>query len=167
MFFAERLERPAATQFTAAKAKQKNNLEKRGKLSKYDNVDQQMKKLPDASRLHEWQNYLKLDAVKVIDRSTAEEMISHGAEVLPTQWIEVDKDEALRASGKTMEPKMKSRLVARGDLRALFNRSDSPTAYRQAEDQIGRFGPWILTGRKAQQSVVVTTTEGRSAIRLD
>ena len=127
MFFAERLERPAATQFTAAKAKQKNNLEKRGKLSKYDNVDQQMKKLPDASRLHEWQNYLKLDAVKVIDRSTAEEMISHGAEVLPTQWIDVDKNEALRAPGKTMEPKMKS-----GDLSALFNRSDSPTAGKQA-----------------------------------
>ena len=59
-------------------------------------------------------------------------MISHGAEVLSTQWIEVDKNEALRASGKTVEPKMKSRLVARGDLSALFNRSDSPTADREA-----------------------------------
>ncbi len=48
--------------------------------------------------------------------------------MLPTQWIEVDKNEALRASGKTMEPKMKSRLVARGDLSPLFNRSDSSTA---------------------------------------
>ena len=38
----------------------------------YDKVDQQMKKLLDASRLHEWQNYLKFDAVKVIDRSKAE-----------------------------------------------------------------------------------------------
>ena len=31
-----------------------------------------------------------------------------------------------------MEPKMKSRLVARGDLSALFNRSDSPTADKEA-----------------------------------
>ena len=57
-------------------------------------VDQQMKKLLDASRLHEWQNYLTFDAVKVIDRSKAEEMISHRAEVVPTQWIEVGKNEA-------------------------------------------------------------------------
>ena len=98
----------------------------------YDKVDQQMKTLLDASRLHEWQNYLKLDAVKVIDKSAAEEMISRGAEVLPTQWIEVDKNESRRASGKTMEPKTKSRFVARGDLSALFNRSDSPTADNEA-----------------------------------
>ncbi len=89
-------------------------------------VDQQMKKLLDASRLHEWQNYLKFDAVKVIDKSAAEEMISRGAEVLPTQWIEVDKNDALRASGKTMEPEMKSRIVARGDL------SDLTTADKEA-----------------------------------
>ena len=37
----------------------------------------------------------------------------------------------------------------------------------KAEDQIGRSGPWILPGRKAQQTVVVMTTEGRSARRLD
>ena len=59
-------------------------------------------------------------------------MISHGAEVLSTQWIEVDKNEALRASGKNMEPTMKGRLVARVDLGALLNRSDSPTADRDA-----------------------------------
>ena len=132
MFFAERLERPAATQFTTAKANQKKSLEKRGKLWMYDKVDQQAKKLLDASRLHEWLSYLRLAAVRVIDRSTAEEMISHGAEVLPTQWIEVDKNEALRASGKAMEPTMKSILVARVDLSALFNRSDSPTADEEA-----------------------------------
>ncbi len=99
--FAERLERPVAKKFASTKAKQKKSLEKRGKLVMYDKVDQQMKKLLDASRLHEWLNYLKLDAVKVIDKSKAVEMISHGAEVLPTQWIEVDKSEALRASDNT------------------------------------------------------------------
>ena len=144
----------------------------------YDRVDQQMKKLLDASRLHEWQNFLKLDAARVTDKSKAMEIISHGAEVLPAQWIEVDKNEALRASGKTMEPKMKSRLVARGDLSALFNRSDSPTAdkeavfrvicyVKRAEDMIGISRPWILPGREAQPTVVVTTAERRSARRLD
>ncbi len=68
-FFAERLERPAATQFTTAKAKQKKSLEKEGKLVMHDKVDQQMEKLHDASRLHEWQSYLKFDAVKLIDKS--------------------------------------------------------------------------------------------------
>ena len=52
----------------------------------YDKVDQQIKTLHDASRLHEWQNYLNLDAVKVIDKSAAEEMISRGASSPSFGW---------------------------------------------------------------------------------
>ncbi len=44
----------------------------------HDRVDQQMKKLLDESRLHEWQNCLKFDAVKVIDKSKAMEMVLTG-----------------------------------------------------------------------------------------
>ena len=52
-FFVERLERPAAKKLTYTSAKQKKSLEKRGKLVMYDKVDQHMKTMLDASRLHE------------------------------------------------------------------------------------------------------------------
>ena len=53
------------------------------------------------------------------------------------QWIDVDKNEFQRPATKDkkaapVEPKMKSRLVARGDLSHVFNRSDSPTADKEA-----------------------------------
>ena len=53
------------------------------------------------------------------------------------QWIDVDKNAFLRSATKDKkaapaEPKMKSRLVARGDLSHVFNRSDSPTADKEA-----------------------------------
>ena len=46
----------------------------------------------------------------------AEELIGLGAEELPTQWIERDKNEFLRTENNEVEPDMRSRLVARGDL---------------------------------------------------
>ena len=54
---------------------------------------------------------------------------------MPTQWIDVDKNEFLRnqaSDGQNVPHKMKSRLVARGDLSTSYGRSDSPTADKEA-----------------------------------
>jgi len=133
-FFAERIPREDAKAFKASvdKAAKKKSLEKRGKLLVYQKLDKAHQVLLDASRLKEWDNYLKFGAVKVISKKEAEDLVYSGAEELPTQWIETDKNEFLRnESNPDMDPLMKSRLVARGDLSHIFSRSDSPTAEKE------------------------------------
>ena len=107
-------------------------LEKRRKLLVYHRLKEAHQKLLDESRLKERTNYLKLGAVKVISRAEADELRSAGAGSLPTQWIDADKNKFLRnESNPNIEPRMKSRLVACGDLSMVFNRSDSPTAEKE------------------------------------
>ena len=52
--------------------------------------------------------------------------------MLPTQWIERDKNEFKRIKDENVPPDMKSRFVARGDLSQVLARSDSPTADKEA-----------------------------------
>ena len=132
-FFAQRVPSRAAKTYLTARRK-KENLEKNGKLLMYHKLTPELKKLVDEARLKEWTNYLKFNAVKVISQSEADALVrDHDAEVLPTQWIDVDKNEFKRREGGVqVDPKMKSRLVARGDLSTQFGRADSPTADKEA-----------------------------------
>ena len=87
----------------------------------------------DKSRLKEWNNYLSFGAAKIIKYQEAQRLINElGAEELPTQWIERDKNEFKRINNADIPPEMKSRLVARGDLSKIWSRSDSPTADKEA-----------------------------------
>ena len=86
----------------------------------------------DASRLKEWNNYLSFGAAKIISAAEARQHVDRGAEELPTQWIERDKNEFKRVTDEKILPDMKSRLVARGDLSKIWTRSDSPTADKEA-----------------------------------
>ena len=54
-------------------------------------------------------------------------LIAKGAEELPMQWVEVDRNEKLRTESNPLPPEMRSRLVARGDLETTLKRTDSPT----------------------------------------
>ena len=135
-FFADRICTPAASAYLVSqgrsKARQKASLEKRGKLLTYRRCDADTQSLLDKSRLKEWNNYLSFGAAKVISAQQAREYVEKGAEELPTQWIERDKNEFKRLKDVTIEPDMKSRLVARGDLSKVWTRSDSPTADKEA-----------------------------------
>ena len=139
-FFAERIETNASLAFLAAtqqkqkpKARQRAALEKRGKLLMYNKLSSDLQKLLDTSRLKEWNNYKKFGAAKIISRQEAERLVGLGAEELPTQWIERDKNEFKRTEETPdIEPEMKSRLVARGDLSKIWSRSDSPTADKES-----------------------------------
>ena len=70
--------------------------EKRGKLLVYHKQDEATQKLLQASRKVEWDNYLKFSAVRVISSAEAADYVRHGAEELPMQWIETDKNAHLR-----------------------------------------------------------------------
>ena len=70
---------------------------------------------------------MKFKAVRVIDAKEAQQYLDEGAEEIPMRWVETDKNEKLRAPTNPLPPKMKSRLVARGDLQVDYGRTDSPT----------------------------------------
>ena len=64
-----------------------------------------------------------------MDSKQLHELSSEGYNMIPTQWIEIDKDEHLdSAGGPKVAPQYKSRLVVRGDIEeSLGIRTDSPT----------------------------------------
>ena len=134
-FFADRVRTRSAEAYLVAKgseARQKASLEKRGKLLTYRHCTPEMQALLDKARVKEWSNYVSFGAAKLISAAEAKTLIAKGAELLPTQWIERDKNEFKRIKDENIEPDMKSRLVARGDLSQVFTRSDSPTADKEA-----------------------------------
>ena len=60
-------------------------------------------------------------------------MIEEGAECIPVQWIDKDKNDHLcRPGGPDVDPLHKARLVARGDLEKGYSRTGSPTADQEA-----------------------------------
>ena len=111
-FMSERI--PTGARPVQPKYLRNKQLEKRGKLLKYDKVDDPTKLLLNESRLVEWNRYKKYNAVTVISRQTGLQMIKDGAEGLPTQWIEVDRNEKERTEDNPLPPEMRSRLLARG-----------------------------------------------------
>ncbi len=133
LFFAERIPTKDATAFLVTKAQKKKALEKRGQLLDFRKMDDEMRNLTSIARKSEWDNYKKFEAVKVISKAEAKEYILNGAGILPMQWLEVDKNEKRRKESKKkdIKPDVKGRMVARGDLSRVFNRSDSPTAEKE------------------------------------
>ena len=135
-FFSERIPTPIAEAYAASqgkpKARQRAALEKRGKLLTYGRLSEDLQRLLDKSRLKEWNNYLSFGAARIISKAEAKQLVARGAEELPTQWIERDNNEFKRLKDEHVEPDMKSRLVARGDLSKVWARSDSPTADKEA-----------------------------------
>lgn len=90
----------------------------------YDKCTPEVQEALQATRLKEWNNWKQFQAVRVIPPEEAESFVRNNPnmEILPTRWLEVDKAEV----GE--EPKLKSRIIVRGDLERNNNlRTDSPT----------------------------------------
>ena len=66
------------------------------------------------------------------------ELLGEGYKLVPTQWIEIDKNDHLRRPGSPpVDPQYKSRLVVRGDLEeSLGIRTDSPTCPMEGVNMI-------------------------------
>jgi hypothetical protein len=100
-------------------------------------MDVGARKLLGVSRAAEWGIYTKFGAAGIIIAKEAESYRQKGAGEIATRWIETDENEKLRAPIRPLPPKFESRLVARGDLRLCYGRTNSPTV-----DDEGIF--WIV-----------------------
>ena len=118
---------PTGAKTIQSKYARSKQLEKRGKLIRYDKMDHTTQSLLNESRLVEWNRYLKYKAVTVISKAEGQRLIKKGAEALPMQWIEVDRNEKERTEDNPIPPDMRSRLARRPLVRA---RCGSCTAAR-------------------------------------
>jgi hypothetical protein len=132
-FIAERVEIPLGTNKNVRK-------QMAGKNLKYDQCDARTKALLDKSRLKEWKKWMDFDAGVVIEGDLLRELLSEGASMLPTQWIETDQNEHLKRPGQHHVPDLKSRLVACGQYEDKAGlRTDSPTADVEALNLVCSF----------------------------
>ena len=132
---AERAPTPAAIAFQAAvksEVKRRASLEKCGRLLIHNKLSFAHQQWFQDSRLMEWTNYITFGAADIVSQQDTERLVAARADDLPTPWSETGKNEFLRLKNKDIEPKMKSRLGARGDLSQVFTQRDSPTADNEA-----------------------------------
>jgi len=142
-FFAERYEgNPCAFASLQQKIKQKRAKEKKGKLINFQKADSSIQRGLLASRETEWKKWMDFHAGVPVQGKELEALIDEGYQEVPMQWIDVDKNESLRTpDGPPVDPKLKSRLVVRGDLEQGIEilRSDSPTCDVEAQNLIFSF----------------------------
>ena len=84
----------------------------------YSKCDWKTQRGLDGSRANEWKKWESFDAVIHLPDEILRELIGEGHSVIPTQWIETDKNEHLKRPGleHLHEPRLKSRLVNMGNL---------------------------------------------------
>ncbi|CAE7692632.1 RE1 [Symbiodinium sp. CCMP2592] len=142
VFFADRVEddkkvtqwRKRRKNFTSRKQK-----EKHGKILMYHKCPEDVQKELDKSRAKEWAKWQDFSAAIILDDAQYDELIREGHQVIPTQWVELDKNHNKRLLDPTVEANYKSRLVVRGDLEKGDPRSDSPTASIEAQNLVFSF----------------------------
>ena len=120
--------------FTSKKQK-----EKQGKILMYHKCPEDVQKELDKSKAKEWAKWQDFSAAIILDDAQYDELIREGHQVIPTQWVELDKNHNKRLLDPTVEPNYKSRLVVRGDLEKGDPRSDSPTASIEAQNSVFSF----------------------------
>lgn len=100
-----------------------------GKNLVYNKADESTRNGLDASRMVEWQKWCKFNAGKLIRGDLLNELIGEGHKMIPTQWIETDRNShKRREDGIYVPPDFKSRLVGCGQLEDCDGlRTDSPT----------------------------------------
>ena len=140
-FFAERIETPETSVWRKRRKNysSKRQKEKHGKNLVYSKCPEDVQKELDKTREKEWNKWKEFSAALVIDKKQLEELVREGHQIVPTQWVEVDKNHAQRLLDPSIEPTYKSRLVVRGDLEQGDPRSDSPTASIEAQNIVFSF----------------------------
>ena len=140
-FFSDRLEEPAVKEWKTRKASyvKKKQKEKNGKLLDYAKCSDELKRKLDETRAKEWSKWKEFGASVVIDSKQLQELLDEGHQVIPAQWVELDKNYSKRLVDPTVEEKLKSRLVVRGNLEKGDPRSDSPTASLEAQNMVFSF----------------------------
>ena len=143
VFFAERLDGQSVKQWQKRKINDKMKVkkakEKRGKLLNFKKASAEVQAGLLEARAVEWKKWVDFNAGIIVMGEQLDDLLREGHQEIPTQWIEVDKNEAKRKPGEEpLPPIYKSRLVGRGDLeKGIENiRSDSPTCDIEAQNLI-------------------------------
>lgn len=93
----------------------------------------------DGSRTVEWKKRKHFNAATRISKAEGDQMVAEGVELIPTDWVDNDKNARLRTQENPIAIKHKSRLVGRGDLEKYESRSDSPTVSEEGQVLIFSF----------------------------
>ena len=114
--------------FMAKRAgKKKADPEVSGELN-YARESEEVQRALDETRGKEWSNWLKYRATRTPKEKEVQEILKKGGRAIPMKWVELDKNAKLRVEGgPSVERKLKSRLVLRGDLEPGDFRVDCPT----------------------------------------
>ena len=117
------------TSFMAKRYNKKGGDPKSTGELRYERETKEMQRQLDITRGKEWTNWVKYKATRVPSKKEVEQMLMAGIKPVPMRWVDVDKHARLRVEGgPEVEPKLKSRLVLRGDLEEGDFRVDCPTA---------------------------------------
>ena len=85
-----------------------------GRTSKYEDCTPRYNRGLDASRKVEWDKWMEFNAGQLIRGELLKELLAEGHRLIPTQWIEIDKNAHLQKLGKYIKADFKSRLVGCG-----------------------------------------------------
>ena len=77
----------------------KNDRDKRGNIFRIGKVTEECAAGMRQARLKEWNKLLMFEAAKRISEEKALALMAEGAECIPLQWIDTDKNEHLRRPG--------------------------------------------------------------------
>ena len=103
--------------------------EKRGKELRFDKCTPEEQAALVAARGKEWENWVRYKSITVFTPEEGAKLAAAGTQIVPTRWVELDKNESLRTTGAAELPfAMKSRLVVTGDLETSESRTDAPTS---------------------------------------
>ena len=131
-FFASRIDNDVTRSWEAkrnSKMKLKKAKEKKGKLINFKTAHPKIQAGLVASRQKEWDKWKNFHAGIMMKGPELQELIDEGHLLIPTQWVEVDK-EVLRKPDTPIEEhetELKSRLVVRGDLAVSYTHLTLPT----------------------------------------
>ena len=70
--------------------------EKHGQILMYHKCPEDVQKELDKSREKEWAKWKDFSAAIIIDDDQYEELVREGHQVIPTQWVELDKNHSKR-----------------------------------------------------------------------
>jgi len=101
---------------------------KAGKTLNYNTSDAVTQRGLDAVRPVEWNKRKEFNAGELIRGELLNELLREGHKLIPTDWVEPDKNAHLQKMGKSIKADFKSRLVAGGQFEdATELRTDFPT----------------------------------------
>ena len=114
--------------------------QKAGKTLNYNKCDATTQRGLDASRKVEWDKWKEFNAGELLRGELLKELLREGHRLIPTQWIETDKNAHLQKLGKYVKADFKSRLVGCGQYEDTTElRTDSPTCELEALNLIMSF----------------------------